>query len=84
MCCAAAKACELQDELGTPALAFTRAVCEVLKLDVSLTDEVAILRRNLLRMTQNREFGENAAFKVSRGQHRRLSNGEESIAKILS
>ena len=54
----------LQEELGTAALAFTRAVCEVLRLDASLADEVAVLRRNLLRMTQNREFGEHAAFKV--------------------
>ena len=54
----------LQSELGTPALAFTRAVCEALKLDSALTDEVSILRRNLLRMTGNREFGEQAAFKV--------------------
>ena len=54
----------LQEDLGTPALAFTRAVCEVLKLDASLGDEVAILRRNLLRMTQTREFGEQAGFKV--------------------
>lgn len=36
----------------------------MLKLDASLGDEVAIVRRNLLRLTQNREFGEQAAFKV--------------------
>lgn len=56
----------MQEELGTPALAFTRAVCEVLQLDSSLSDEVSVLRRNLLRLTQIREFGEHAAFKVDK------------------
>ncbi len=54
----------MQDELGTPALAFTRGVCEVLGLDDTVSEEVAILRRNLLRLLQTREFGDAAAFKV--------------------
>jgi len=55
----------VQEELGTPALAFTRGVCEVLGLDSTVTEEVAILRRNLLRLIQVREFGDDAAFKVN-------------------
>lgn len=54
----------VQEELGSPALAFTRGVCEVLGLDGTVAEEVAILRRNLLRLIQTREFGEDAAFKV--------------------
>ena len=36
----------------------------MLGLDGTVSEEVAVLRRNLLRLTQTREFGENAAFKV--------------------
>ena len=54
----------IQEELGLPALAFVRAVCEVLGLDDSIADETAVLRRNLLRLTQVREFADEAAFKV--------------------
>ena len=51
-----------------------RAVCEALKLDSALTDEVSILRRNLLRLTGNREFGESAVFKVLPGNSALPSN----------
>ncbi|KAK9830879.1 hypothetical protein WJX81_001263 [Elliptochloris bilobata] len=52
-----------EEELGTPALAFVRAVCEVLRLDASVEAEVGVLRRNLLRLTHTREFAHAAAFK---------------------
>ena len=53
-----------QEELGTPALAFVRAVCEVLGLDSAVEAEVAVLRRNLLRLAHTREFAPAAAFKA--------------------
>ena len=53
-----------QEELGSPALAFTRAICEILALDTALEEEVAIVRRNLLRLIHVREFSPAAAFKV--------------------
>lgn len=53
-----------QEELGTPALAFARAVCEVLGLDAAVEAEVAVLRRNLLRLAHTREFAPAAAFKA--------------------
>ena len=56
--------CYVQEQLGSPALAFTRAVCEVLGLDSQVTDEVAILRRNLLRLSHTPEFSEDASFVV--------------------
>jgi len=55
-----------QEELGTPALAFVRAVCEVMGLDAGVAAETAVLRRNLLRLVDTREFAPAAAFKVSR------------------
>lgn len=58
----------MQEELGSPALAFTRTVCEVLALDGCVAEEVAVLRRNLLRLTHTREFSPQAVFRV-RGQH---------------
>ena len=54
----------MQEELGTPALAFVRAVCEVLALDGAVEEEVAALRSSLLRLTHTREFSPEAAFKV--------------------
>lgn len=54
-----------QEELGTPALAFVRTVCEALSLDKEVEAEVAVLRRNLLRLTHTREFAEAAKFQVS-------------------
>ena len=53
-----------QEGLGSPALAFTRAICEILGLDTALEEEVAIVRRNLLRLVHVREFSPAAAFKV--------------------
>lgn len=50
--------------MGTPALAFVRAVCEVLGLDSAVEAEVAVLRRNLLRLAHTREFAPAAAFKA--------------------
>lgn len=49
-------------ELGTPALALTRAVCEALALDTAVAGEVATLRRNMLREAAAREFSSSAAF----------------------
>ena len=57
--------CHTQEELGTPALAYTKAVQEVLSLDATVGDEVGVLRRNLLRLTQTREFAQEASFKVN-------------------
>ena len=42
-----------------------RAVCEVLGLDSAVEAEVAVLRRNLLRLAHTREFAPAAAFKAS-------------------
>ncbi|KAK9798895.1 hypothetical protein WJX73_003389 [Symbiochloris irregularis] len=50
------------EELGTPALAFARSVCEVLGLDASVADEVGVLKRNLMRLTHTREFSPQATF----------------------
>ncbi len=41
-----------------------RAICEVLGLDKALEEEVAVLRRNLLRLTHTREFSAAAKFQV--------------------
>ena len=54
----------LQEELGTPALAFVRAVCDALRLDNAVEEEVLELRHNLLRLTHTREFAQAAQFKV--------------------
>ena len=58
------EACSLQEELGTPALAFVRTVTAVLGLDSSIEDEVAVLRRNLLRLVHVGEFSTDAVFRV--------------------
>lgn len=50
-------------ELGPPALAFVRAVLEVLTLDKEMEAGVALLRRNLLRLLHVGEFCKEAAFK---------------------
>lgn len=55
----------MQEELGTPALAFVRAVCDALRLDPCVTEEVQVLRHNLLRLTHTREFAPAAQFKVT-------------------
>jgi len=54
-----------QDELGAPALAFVRTVCAVLALDSGLQQEVAVLRRNLLKLVHVREFASASEFKAS-------------------
>ncbi len=54
----------VQEELGTPALAFVRAVCDALRLDSAVEEEVLELRHNLLRLTHTREFAQAAQFKV--------------------
>ena len=56
-----------QAELGTPALAFVRAVCCALGLDACLEEEVRELRASLLRLTHTREFAPEADFKVRPG-----------------
>lgn len=48
--------------LGSPALAFVRAVCEVLGLDARAEAAVQALRRQLLRLLRVREFSAAAAF----------------------
>ena len=53
-----------QDEIGPPALAFVRTVCAVLALDTAVTDEVSVLRRNLLKLVHVREVAAIAQFKV--------------------
>lgn len=52
-----------QEELGTPALAFVRVVCELLSLDARVADAVSILRRQLLRLLHVREFSAAAEFR---------------------
>jgi len=45
-------------------------VCEVLGLDAGVAAETAVLRRNLLRLVDTREFAPAAAFKVRRRRPR--------------
>jgi hypothetical protein len=52
-----------QEELGTPALAYVRTICHLLALDARVTDAVAVLRRQLLKLLHVREFGPLAEFK---------------------
>ena len=54
----------MQDELGPPALAFVRTVCAVLALDSALEDQVAVLRRNLLKLVHVREYASASEFQV--------------------
>ena len=54
----------MQDELGPPALAFVRTVCAVLALDSAVEDQVAVLRRNLLKLVHVREFASASDFQV--------------------
>eukprot|EP00873_Tetraselmis_striata_P038899 jgi/Tetstr1/459163/TSEL_004609.t1 len=51
------------EELGTPALAFVRSVCAIMALDTRVEDEVALMRKNLLRMVHCKEFSESASFR---------------------
>ena len=41
-----------------------RAVCDALRLDSAVEEEVLELRHNLLRLTHTREFAQAAQFKV--------------------
>lgn len=54
----------MQDELGPPALAFVKTVCAVLALDSAVEDQVAVLRRNLLKLVHVREFASASEFHV--------------------
>ena len=53
----------LQEELGSPALAFVRTACHLLALDSRVADAVAVLRRQLLKLLHVREFGPQADFR---------------------
>lgn len=64
----------MQEELGTPALAFVKSVCHLLALDNAVTDEVLLLRRQLLRLVHCKEFSPSSEFKVSR--HSCMCGGE--------
>lgn len=48
--------CALQEELGSPALAFVRLLVQLLSLDSAVEDEVRLLRRSLLRLVGVDEF----------------------------
>ena len=54
-----------QEELGSPALAFAKTISAALALDTAVTDEVAVMRRSLLKLCQVREFSPAASFQVS-------------------
>lgn len=51
------------DDLGSPALAFVRTACHVLSLDAAVADEVALLRRRLLKLLGVGEFSAAAQFR---------------------
>lgn len=55
----------MQEELGSPALAFAKTISAALALDTGVTDDVAIMRRSLLKLCQIREFSPAAAFQVT-------------------
>ena len=64
-----------QAELGSPALAFVKAVAEVLALETGAADEVALLRRNALALVGCRPFSSAAQFKVpatTRGRNQKI------------
>lgn len=50
-------------ELGTPALAFVKSVCQLYALDKTHKDSVMMLRRQLLRMVHVKEFGPESSWK---------------------
>ena len=50
-------------EMGTPALSFVRGVCRLYSLDTSLSEEVTLLRRQLLRLIHVKEFGAEASWR---------------------
>lgn len=53
-----------QADLGSPALAFSLALTEVLRLDETVADEVARLKANLLALLHVPEYSRQATFKV--------------------
>jgi DNA polymerase epsilon subunit 1 len=50
------------EQLGTPALAFVRSVCEVFALDTRAEAQVGLLRAQLLRLLRVREFSGEAEW----------------------
>uniref|UniRef100_A0A1D2A3C0 DNA polymerase epsilon catalytic subunit n=1 Tax=Auxenochlorella protothecoides TaxID=3075 RepID=A0A1D2A3C0_AUXPR len=50
------------EELGTPVMAFIKSICAVFSLDASVSDQVLVLRRQLLRMVHVKEFSAEAVF----------------------
>lgn len=52
-----------QEDLGSPALAFVRTACHLLSLDSAVSDDVALLRRRLLKLLAVGEFGSAAQFR---------------------
>ena len=57
------RAGSFRTDLKNPALEFIKAVCRVVSLDGTVTDEVMRLRRSLLTQCGYREFSGEAAFK---------------------
>ena len=51
-------------DLHPPALAFVKTVCAVLALDSAVEDQVAVLRRNLLKLVHVREYASASEFQV--------------------
>ncbi|KAG8226585.1 hypothetical protein J437_LFUL007277 [Ladona fulva] len=52
----------LDHKVDSPALGFVKAVCKVLSLDASVSEEVARLRRNMLRLIGIGEFSTEAEW----------------------
>mmetsp|Transcript_42312 Transcript_42312/g.135440 ORF Transcript_42312/g.135440 Transcript_42312/m.135440 type:complete len:1109 (-) Transcript_42312:20-3346(-) len=50
------------EELGSPALAFVRAVCHVFFLDPAVENDVRVMQRNALKLLHIREFSPEARF----------------------
>jgi len=50
-------------ELGTPALAYVKNICHVFSLDSTVTGEVMVLRRQLLKMVHAKEFSTESEWK---------------------
>ena len=57
------RAGSFRTDLKNPALEFIKAVCRVVSLDGTVSDEVQRLRRSLLAQVGSREFSDEAAFK---------------------
>lgn len=51
-----------QSKVINPALEFIKAICKVLTLDASISDEVAKLRRNMLKLINVGEFSDSATW----------------------